>query len=108
MPSCSAIDPLVTPYIDGELAPADRALLEEHLRRCAPCRSRVVAEQSVRELMRERKPVLCREHAPAILRSHCAAAARFNVAAKVHGHDGATGVVPVLSLIHISEPTRLL
>jgi anti-sigma factor RsiW len=95
MPSCSSIDPLVTPYIDGELAPADRALLEEHLRRCAPCRSRVVAEQSVRELMRERKPVLCREHAPAILRSHCAAAARFNVAAKVHGHDGATGVVPV-------------
>ena len=95
MPSCSSIDPLVTPYIDGELAPADRARLEEHLRRCAPCRSRVVAEQTVRELVRERKPVLCRDHAPAILRSHCAAAARFNTAAKADGRDGAAGATPV-------------
>lgn len=95
MPSCASIDPLVTPYIDGELAPADRALVDHHLAHCAPCRSRVAAEQSVCELMRERKAVLCRDHAPAILRSHCAAAARFKVAAKSRGNDGAGGAVAV-------------
>lgn len=82
MPSCSAIDPLVTPYVDGELSAADRQLVDQHLSQCAPCRSRVTAEHDVRALIHERKSVLCREHAPAILRSHCAAAARFNAAAK--------------------------
>jgi anti-sigma factor RsiW len=80
-PACSSIDPLVTPYIDGELGSADRQLVDQHLTRCALCRSRVAAEQSVRDLMHERKPALCHSHAPAILRSHCAAAARFNTAA---------------------------
>jgi anti-sigma factor RsiW len=80
MPSCSSIDPLVTPYIDGELAPADCQVVEAHLGRCSPCRARVAVERSVRELMHERKLVLCRDRAPAILRSHCAAAARLNVA----------------------------
>src|SRR5262245_23017559 len=93
MPSCSSIDSLVTPYIDGELAAADRALVDQHLTRCAPCRSRVAAEQSVRELMRERKPVLCRDHAPALLRSHCAAAARFNMAATSRANSGPAGAV---------------
>jgi len=71
----------VTPYVDGELGAAERQLVDEHLRRCPPCRSRVAAEQVVHELMQERKPAFCRDHAPAILRSHCAAAARLRVAA---------------------------
>jgi anti-sigma factor RsiW len=87
-PACSSIDLLVTPYIDGELGSADRQLVDQHLIRCAPCRLRVAAEQSVRDLMHERKPALCHSHAPAILRSHCAAAARFNTAAtKSRGAD---------------------
>src|SRR5262245_53802028 len=88
MPSCSAIDHLVTPYIDGELDAADRTLVQQHLQRCPPCRSRVVAEQSVRELMLARRPGLCRDHAPALLRSHCAAAARFSGASRARGADG--------------------
>ena len=87
MPSCSAIDHLVTPYIDGELDAADRTLVQQHLQRCPPCRSRVVAEQSVRELMLARRPGLCRDHAPALLRSHCAAAARFSSTARTRGAD---------------------
>src|SRR5262249_18394012 len=79
-PSCASIDSLVTPFIDGELGPADRQLIEHHLSRCGACRSRVAAEQSVHELMQERKTVLCHGHAPAILRSRCAAAARFSTA----------------------------
>jgi anti-sigma factor RsiW len=79
-PSCASIDSLVTPFIDGELSPVDRQLIEHHLSRCGACRSRVAAEQSVHELMQERKTALCHGHAPAILRSRCAAAARFSTA----------------------------
>jgi anti-sigma factor RsiW len=79
-PSCASIDSLVTPFIDGELNPVDRQLVEQHLSRCGACRSRVTAEQSVHELMQERKTALCHGHAPAILRSRCAAAARFSTA----------------------------
>src|SRR5262245_61480958 len=101
MPSCSAIDHLVTPYIDGELDAADRTLVQQHLQRCPPCRSRVVAEQSIRELMLSRKPGLCRDHAPALLRSHCAAAARFS-SARARGADRAIG-----SMSSRSWPSRL-
>jgi anti-sigma factor RsiW len=80
-PSCASIDILVTPYIDGELGPADRQLVDHHIGRCGACRSRVAAEQSVRDLMQERKTGLCHGHAPALLRSHCAAAARLSAAA---------------------------
>jgi anti-sigma factor RsiW len=90
-PSCASIDSLVTPFIDGELTPIDRQLIEHHLSRCGACRSRVAAEQSVHELMRERKSALCHGHAPAILRGRCAAAARFStVGTKSPAHaDGA-------------------
>src|SRR3954451_13425868 len=81
MPNCATIEPLVTPYVDNELAAAERQIVDEHVRRCPPCRSRIAAEQVVHELIHERKPVLCRDHAPAILRGHCAAAARFNALA---------------------------
>src|SRR5215467_9943041 len=80
-PSCLSIDTLVTPYIDGELGAADRQLVDHHLVRCGACRSRVAAEQSVHDLMQERKPGLCHGHAPALLRSHCAEAARLSAAA---------------------------
>jgi anti-sigma factor RsiW len=94
MPNCSSIDSLVTPYIDGELTAADRQLVEQHLSRCAPCHSRVVAERAVRELVQERKPMLCRDHAPAILRTHCAAAARFHSAATNPGRASAASDRP--------------
>jgi len=90
-PSCLSIDSLVTPYIDGELGAADRQLVDHHLGRCGACRSRVAAEQSVHDLMQERKSGLCHGHASALLRSHCAAAARVSAAAK----SGATGAVVV-------------
>src|SRR4051812_10367196 len=76
MHSCEAIDPLVTPYVDGELPPSDRETVSSHLRLCAPCHSRVAAERAVRNLIRERKPVLARESAPVALRRSCAALAR--------------------------------
>jgi anti-sigma factor RsiW len=75
MPDCHSIDPLVTPYVDGELADADRVRVDQHLHRCPPCHARVAAERAVRDLIRERRRQLERECAPPALRTTCAALA---------------------------------
>jgi anti-sigma factor RsiW len=72
MSDCTSIDPLVTPYVDGELSGPDRTRVDEHLRRCAPCYSRIAAEGAVRDLVRERKGSLSMERASASLRQYCA------------------------------------
>ena len=71
MLNCHSIDPLVTPFIDGELPDADRLAVAAHLSHCPPCHSRVVAEQAVHELIRARRSTLtvC---APEPLRRRCA------------------------------------
>src|SRR5262245_25357673 len=76
MPNCTQIDPLVTPYIDGELAAADRDLVAEHVRVCAPCHSRVAAERAVRALIHERRSAFTAINAPQSLRARCRDAAR--------------------------------
>ncbi len=80
MSNCAIIDSLVTPYIDDELAGADRVLVEQHLRACPPCDQRVAAERAVRVLVHERKPTLLSECASSALRSRCAKAAAAAVA----------------------------
>jgi len=77
MPNCHHIDPLVTPYIDGELPLADREIVAEHVRVCAPCHSRVVAEQTVRALIHARKTAFTAINAPAPLRERCSELARL-------------------------------
>jgi anti-sigma factor RsiW len=83
MNSCDTIDSLVTPYIDDELAGADRVLVEQHLRACPPCDQRVAAERAMRVLVHERKPTLLCECASSALRSRCAKAAAAVVAPAV-------------------------
>jgi anti-sigma factor RsiW len=78
MPNCQSIDPLVTPYVDGQLEDADRQAVDEHVRVCAPCHSRVVAERVVSELIRTRKPLLRSACAPDSLHAKCAEAARLD------------------------------
>jgi anti-sigma factor RsiW len=73
MPNCPSIDPLVTPYIDGELGSAERQTIEGHLGACPSCWSRVHAERAVRDLLRHRKPLLHHDSAPGELRARCAA-----------------------------------
>lgn len=80
MSSCAAIDPLVTPFIDGELTDADLALVEQHIRVCAPCRSRVEAERSVCRLLRARQFEL-KTGAPEALQSRCWASGAHRVGA---------------------------
>jgi anti-sigma factor RsiW len=76
MSDCTSIDPLVTPYVDGELSGAERLRVDEHLRRCAPCYSRVAAEAAVRDVVRARKSDLSAERASASLRARCGGLAR--------------------------------
>jgi len=78
---CHAILPIVTPYVDGELPAADRVRVDEHVRVCGPCRSRVTAERSVRELIQARKSALLEERASANLRERCAGAVSSSRAA---------------------------
>lgn len=78
MPKCSLIDRLVTPYIDGELADADREFVEHHVGACPPCRGRVRAERAVREVLAARRRIMCSERAPNALRARCA---RLNTSA---------------------------
>lgn len=73
MRSCESIDPLVTPYIDRELPDDDRQAVDQHLRACPPCHSRVVEEQTVRDLVHARQPELNKLEAPPALHAKCAA-----------------------------------
>ena len=72
MPSCREVEPLVTPYVDGEASPGERAIVEAHLAACPSCRQRTAAETSARDTVRSR---LCRPCAPEHLRERCRAAA---------------------------------
>jgi len=76
MRSCQDLDPLVTPFIDGELPDVDRLAVDDHLRACAPCHSRVAAEQAVHELLQQRRADLCAASAPGALRTRCCESAR--------------------------------
>jgi anti-sigma factor RsiW len=69
---CKSLEPLVTPYVDGELDADNRAALDAHLRVCPPCHSRVAAERNVRELLQTRKAVFQQPGAPPALRAKCA------------------------------------
>ena len=75
MPECSSIDSLVTPYVDGELPDGDRQTVDAHLRVCRPCRARIAAEQTTRELMQAHKAALESGRAPEALHARCAAKA---------------------------------
>ena len=84
--NCSVLDLLVTPYVDGQLAAADAAVVDEHAAVCPPCRYRIAAERVVRDLMRTRQREL-QAPAPPALRARCAelAAARAATPAPAAG-----------------------
>src|SRR6476469_7691135 len=72
MHNCDSLDPLVTPFVDGALPDVDRRAVEDHLRVCPPCHSRVTAERAVHELLHARRATLCRTVAPDALHLRCA------------------------------------
>lgn len=70
MRKCSEIDPLVTPYVDGEVTAADGVDVTTHLDACPPCRRHAGSERAVRALVQDRAPTLATP-APARLRASC-------------------------------------
>jgi anti-sigma factor RsiW len=74
-PTCAEIDPLLSPYVDGETAAVDRARVEAHLDACPPCRAVAEAERRCRDLLRARREALA-PASPAALRARCARLAR--------------------------------
>jgi anti-sigma factor RsiW len=79
MPDCSQLEPFLTPYVDGELDRARREAIDEHIRICAPCWTRVSAERAVRRTLLAHRRALEEVVAPAPLRRRCAAAADAGV-----------------------------
>ena len=49
--TCHEVDPLVTPFIDGECTEAERTAMVLHLRSCEGCRVRVEAESTAKDLL---------------------------------------------------------
>ena len=72
MPDCSRIDPLVTPFVDGELPQEEQRSLTQHITVCAACRGKVMAERAIRTLMRACRTDLSSPAAPADLKARCA------------------------------------
>ena len=72
MASCREVDPLITPYIDGEATAAEQVMVDAHLTACPPCRQRAEAEAAARQSLRSRGCAPC---APAHLLKRCRKAA---------------------------------
>ncbi|MBM3771758.1 MAG: hypothetical protein FJW27_10860 [Acidimicrobiia bacterium] len=79
MSSCTGIDAIVTPYVDGELDHDARGLVDAHLQGCAVCRARVTAERAAYALVKRRQADLRGVCAPDSLRERCAALRRAPV-----------------------------
>jgi anti-sigma factor RsiW len=114
MADCQHIDQLVTPYVDRELPEADRRLVDEHLRVCRPCHSRVAAEETVRHLVRAGQPGLHKPVAPLSLHAKCAEIAGLKarygpaaVTAPASEKKDAQAFTPVRQTAHRSWTSRL-
>jgi len=61
---CCQIEAMLPPFVDGEAAPRDAAIIDAHLARCATCRNVVLEQREVRTLLASRRTSLS-ESAPA-------------------------------------------
>ncbi len=74
MASCQDVSRLMTPYLDAEIASAERRDVEEHLRTCRSCTRHAAAESAARRVMMVRAATLS-VGAPGALRERCIALA---------------------------------
>jgi anti-sigma factor RsiW len=84
MTTCEDLEPLLTPYVDGEATAEQRATIEAHLAGCPSCREYADAGAHARELLRA-----CRDRlvtpAPVRLHQKCADLARQEQSAAQSG-----------------------
>ena len=64
MKTCADLEPLVTPYVDGEVGREESTLVEAHLALCPPCRARAAAERAARKIVRTHAGPAGRASAP--------------------------------------------
>lgn len=95
MPNCTSIDPLVTPYVDGDIGASERQLVDDHLRVCPPCHARVAAERAVRTLVCAKRSELACARASGALRARCATAKRAGPAGPPPANADADAVAQV-------------
>jgi anti-sigma factor RsiW len=84
MSDCRRTTEQLAPYLDGELPPADRDILKQHLEACPPCRDVAAAAEGGRRVLRERGQRLAGETLPPGLRSRCEMLARGQRGRAVH------------------------
>lgn len=61
LPACQAFIPMLSPFIDGELAPAERVSVERHLAACQECGMRVADLRAESGLLRLGMEMLAEE-----------------------------------------------
>lgn len=66
--TCRDLDPLIYPYLDGELDETERDRLDAHAADCPPCRSRLSREAAFQGTLRRSAQVRGRTPAPEALR----------------------------------------
>jgi len=67
--TCPDLDPLIYPYLDGELDEAERGYLESHAASCAGCRARLSKEAAFQGALRRSVQLRTRAPAPEALRA---------------------------------------
>ena len=100
--TCADLDERLSPYVDGEDAPAAHRAVDGHLAKCPPCRAEADAESAARDLVREHRQALS-AHASDALRARCASSARLTTA----GPLAATASPRPVSLIRKWAPLSL-
>ena len=83
MGSCRDIDPLVTPYLDGEATAAERSAVDTHLAVCPPCRLRAAAEAAARQVLRARKGEGLCSKTPVGLQTQCLTLSRTGAPSRI-------------------------
>jgi anti-sigma factor RsiW len=110
--NCQEVEPLLTRYVDDEVAPSERERVAGHLAACRACASRAAKEQAARRLVQLRSRALAAP-APPALRARCAALAprpRRSVSQwsrwRVVGLAAATAVVVLTAVIGVGAITH--
>jgi anti-sigma factor (TIGR02949 family) len=85
--TCRELDEHLTPYVDGEEAPAVQRSVETHLAACPPCLEHAEAETAARKLVHEHRDDL-RVGAPPGLRARCTALQSLAAARHAHRLQG--------------------
>jgi anti-sigma factor RsiW len=105
MSRCRDLEPLLTPYVDGEATAADRAVVDAHLERCPPCRDLVSGERIARDVLATRRDGL-KACATQHLKQRCAACVTTPASARATAAPG--GWLTRRSMLPLSMAATLL